>query len=179
MGNDDPVSRARANPAAFADLYEAYRLPVFRFLRSMSPTEEEAADMTAVTFERVFRGLSSYRPAGTPLAWVLRIARNAAVDSARRRRPTSSFEEAAPVTQADAETPEAKYLSREQAAELRRLVQALPELQRHAIALRYVNDLTAREIGAVIGKSESAAQKLLTRALAALKEAYDGDNQSV
>ena len=48
----------------------------------------------------------------------------------------------------------------------------MPEPQRDALALRYSVGLTARQIGAVIGKSEEATQKLITRALSELKEAY-------
>ncbi len=48
----------------------------------------------------------------------------------------------------------------------------LPELQRECLLLRYGAGLTAREIGQVIGKSHEATQKLITRALAKLKENY-------
>ena len=53
---------------------------------------------------------------------------------------------------------------------LRTLVGALPELQRDAIQLRFAAGLTAREIGAVLGVTEDAAQKHLERALRALRE---------
>ena len=52
------------------------------------------------------------------------------------------------------------------------MVAALPELQRDAVAMRYAVGLTAREIGLVIGKNEEATQKLLSRAVAQLKETY-------
>ena len=56
-------------------------------------------------------------------------------------------------------------------------MRALPEPQRDALALRYSAGLTARQIGAVIGKSEEATQKLITRALSDLKEAYGHDQR--
>jgi DNA-directed RNA polymerase specialized sigma24 family protein len=49
----------------------------------------------------------------------------------------------------------------------------LPADQRDAIVLRFATGLTAREIGTVLGKSEAASQKLVSRGLAALREAYD------
>ncbi|HEY8707049.1 MAG TPA: sigma factor-like helix-turn-helix DNA-binding protein [Burkholderiaceae bacterium] len=52
------------------------------------------------------------------------------------------------------------------------MVAALPDLQRDAVAMRYAAGLTAGEIGLVIGKSEEAAQKLISRAVAQLKETY-------
>lgn len=52
------------------------------------------------------------------------------------------------------------------------MVAALPDLQRDAVAIRYAAGLTAGEIGLVIGKSEEATQKLISRAVAQLKETY-------
>jgi DNA-directed RNA polymerase specialized sigma24 family protein len=53
------------------------------------------------------------------------------------------------------------------------LVATLPPDQRDAIALRFGGGLTAREIGTVLGKREAATQKLISRGLARLREAYD------
>jgi RNA polymerase sigma-70 factor (ECF subfamily) len=64
---------------------------------------------------------------------------------------------------------------KEQLAELRSRVSKLPDTQREAIVLRYAGGLTAREIGATLGKSEAATQKLLSRALEALRETYRED----
>lgn len=175
MTPEDDLLAARADAAAFARLYEAYRLPVYRYLRSRSSTDDDAADLTAMTFERIFRGLSGYRPQGSPIGWILRIARNTAIDASRRRRPRRISLEGAQADQQSASdlSPEDTYLYAERATELRDRVHRLPEAQRDAISLRYASGLTAREIAGVIGKSEAATQKLLTRALVALKEAYD------
>ena len=77
-----------------------------------------------------------------------------------------------PATAAASVDPERAVLDGERIREVRRLVASLPEPQREAIALRYAGDLTAREISEVLGKSEAVTQKILTRALARLKEAY-------
>jgi RNA polymerase sigma-70 factor (ECF subfamily) len=54
-------------------------------------------------------------------------------------------------------------------------VSKLPDAQREAIVLRYAGGLTTREIGATLGKSEAATQKMLSRALKALRETYRED----
>jgi Sigma-70, region 4 len=71
---------------------------------------------------------------------------------------------------ADSNSPEQHYLHAERDAELRDLVFALPDPARDAVALRYGSGLSAREIGGVIGKSESATQKLIQRARLAREE---------
>jgi RNA polymerase sigma-70 factor (ECF subfamily) len=165
---------ARSNPTAFATLYGRHRESVFRYLRARSTNDDDALDLTAVTFERALIALPKYRSIGAGFAaWLLRIARNAAVDHGRRQRARP-----APAALVEAESqpadddPEAAAMASDEHRRLRALVRALPEPQRDALALRYSVGLTARQIGAVIGKSEEATQKLLTRALSELKEAY-------
>lgn len=174
---DDALAlAARHDPQAFEALYVRFRAPVYRYLRSRVETDEDAADLAAATFERALSAIDRYRPAGGgPLAWLLRIARNAAIDAGRRRasndRTIARASAAAAVAHVEP-NPQVAAEHAESVAELRRWIRQLPEPQREALGLRYASGLTAREIGIVLGKSEAATQKLLTRALAALKEAY-------
>lgn len=166
---------ASMHQQGFAALYEECRLPVFRYLRSRTRSDDEAADLAATAFERAFRSFGRFQGNEPPLPWLLRIARNVAIDAARRRRPLLSLQLIETRDQPlDPSSPEEDALRSERDDELRRLVLALPEPQRDAIALRYAAGLSAREIGAVIGRSEEATQKLLERTLAALREARDG-----
>jgi DNA-directed RNA polymerase specialized sigma24 family protein len=76
---------ARSDPAAFGLLYDRHRLAVFRYLRTRTNSEDDAAELTAVVFARALMAMPRYRPAGGGfLAWLLRIARNAAIDAGRR-----------------------------------------------------------------------------------------------
>jgi RNA polymerase sigma-70 factor (ECF subfamily) len=165
---------ARSNPTAFATLYGRHRESVFLYLRARCTNDDDALDLTAVTFERALVALPKYRSVGAGFAaWLLRIARNAAIDHGRRQRarvaPAALIEAA---SQPASDDPEAAAIASDEHRLLRALVRALPEPQRDALALRYSVGLTARQIGAVIGKSEEATQKLITRALSELKEAY-------
>ena len=77
-----------SDPAVFAEAYLRFRLSVYRYLRARGATDEDALDLTAVTFERAFVNRHAFRPRDGGLgAWLLRIARNAAIDAHRRRRP--------------------------------------------------------------------------------------------
>jgi RNA polymerase sigma-70 factor (ECF subfamily) len=172
--DDELALAARADPAAFAELYERHRLAVFRYLRTRSRTDDDAAELTAVTFERALASISRYRPTGRGvLAWLLRIARNAAIDAGRRSHAVPLVVDLEDV-RAGAD-PEAGTIRRERLADLVAAVGRLPDVQREALALRYTGGLTAREIGDVIGKSEHATQKLISRAVATLREDYRDD----
>lgn len=160
----------RLDPSLFGLLYEKHRLSVYRYLRAGTQSDDDALELAAVTFERAFSSLGRFRRRnGGVQAWLLRIARNSAIDAHRRRRPTVDL------AGADAHlgrvAVEADRLHNE-STEILDLVARLPNDQREALLLRYAGGLTAREIGVVIGKREGAVQKQIERGLAALREAF-------
>jgi RNA polymerase sigma-70 factor (ECF subfamily) len=175
VGADDELaSLATSDASAFGLLYRRHRLAVYRYLRARTASDDAATELTAVTFERAFIAIARYRPAGGGfLAWLLRIARNAAIDAGRRKAAIPLVPDAP--ASAGPNDPEHTVIARETAADLLAAVNRLPEVQREAVFLRYASRLTAREIGAVIGKSEQATQKLLSRALGAIRENHDVD----
>lgn len=161
----------RLDPASFGLLYEKHRLAVYRYLRARTGSDEDALDLAADTFERAFGSLGRFRRRdGGVQAWLLRIARNAAIDARRRRRPTIDLAAAGPhLVRATAEANRHDH----ERSEILDLVGRLPDDQREALLLRYAGGLTTREIGVVIGKREGAVQKQIERGLAALREALD------
>jgi RNA polymerase sigma-70 factor (ECF subfamily) len=165
---------ARSDPAAFGLLYVRHRIAVFRYLRTRTSNEDQAAELTAVAFERALTAMPRYRPTGGGfLAWLLRIARNAAIDAGRRASAVPLDADVADDRHINA--PEAAILAHENRATLVAAINRLPEVQREAIALRYAARLTAREIGEVLGKTDQATQKLISRALETIRESYRVD----
>jgi len=156
-------------------LYVEHSLAIYRYLRSWGSLDDAAADLMAETFERAFRYRKQYRSdAGAPRAWLFRIARNLAIDAARRRDTAERGLRFWPRAEV-APDPAQLLLQDESDRLLAGRVAALPAAQREAIVLRFAAGLSAREIGAVLGRSEAAAHKLVSRALQALKEVYRDD----
>jgi RNA polymerase sigma-70 factor (ECF subfamily) len=172
--DEELALEARSDPHAFGVLYQRHRLAVFRYLRTRTASEDDAAELTAITFERALTAMARYRSSGGGvLAWLLRIARNAAIDAGRRTSTVPMLADVADVRATS--SPEAAVLDAEAQSALAEAVNRLPDVQREALGLRYAAGLTAREIGAVIGKSEQATQKLMSRALATLREEHRHD----
>ena len=167
------IRAAQAEPEAFGLIYQRYVDRVYAYMRTRLASEQDAADLTQQVFIRAFQGLPKYRSGRAPFAaWLFRIAANAATDEFRRKRaPALALqflpESLSPATASAIEPEESGRLEllREQLADL-------PGRQRELLALRFAAGLTAREIGALTGKSEAAVQKQLSRTLSTLKEHY-------
>jgi RNA polymerase sigma-70 factor (ECF subfamily) len=168
---EDAARDAARDPKAFGAIYERHRTTVYRYLRSRTDNDDEAGELSAVTFERALGAIERFKPAGGGMAaWLLRIARNAHIDATRRQSVrTARNDNAEPAITRHGGSP------LEDDAILRSLVDALPPDQRDAIQLRFAAGLTAREIGAVLGLTEAAAQKQVERGLSALREAFRDD----
>ena len=166
---------AQSDAAAFGLLYDRHRLAVFRYLRTRTSSEDHAAELTAVAFERALTAMPRYRPSGGGfLAWLLRIARNAAIDAGRRASAVPIDADVPDERRSTA--PEEAALAKERRADLEAAIDRLPPVQREAIVLRYAARLTAREIGEVLGKTDQATQKLISRALETIRESYRVDS---
>ena len=81
------LARAAAGDgAAFAELVEPLRGPVFRHCYRMLGSGADAEDATQDTMERAWRKLAAYNGSGPLGAWLQRIATNVCLDGLRARR---------------------------------------------------------------------------------------------
>src|SRR5271166_1055710 len=72
---------------ALGFLYARYADDVFRYVRSILRDPHDAEDVTQQVFAKLIQAIAKYEAQEVPFfAWVLRVARNLAVDHLRRRR---------------------------------------------------------------------------------------------
>jgi RNA polymerase sigma-70 factor (ECF subfamily) len=123
----------------------------------------DAEDVTSEVFERALRYRDSYDPSrGEPVAWLIGIARNC-IDDMLRTRPLVTADVPDVPDAADLEERTIRRLS------LAREVARLDVSDRELIALRFGADLTARQIGELLGMTKNAVDVALHRALARLR----------
>jgi RNA polymerase sigma-70 factor (ECF subfamily) len=85
---DALIVQAQANPERLGELYQRYLPRIYRYLRRLTASNEDASGLTQVVFIKAMAALPGYRPGRGPFpAWLFRIARNAATDAHRRRLP--------------------------------------------------------------------------------------------
>ncbi|HWH45111.1 MAG TPA: sigma-70 family RNA polymerase sigma factor [Thermoleophilaceae bacterium] len=158
----------------FEELYRRSFRRVYAYTASMLRDRAAAEEVTAEAFERAWRKRRSYRPGrGSAEAWVVGIARNAALDELRRRKRRGELAD---------DTPDIWSEPPEEAAELalrRRSLRAalgtLDAREREIVALKFSAGLSNSEIAGVLGLSESNAGTKLHRVMEKLRRACDDD----
>lgn len=165
-------------PEAFGELYERYAQVIFRFFYANLNNRFDAEDLTEEVFLRALRSLPKYRDQGFPFpAFLFRIAQNALVDHYRRSGRSALDVSTDEDIQIRDEKPDpaesaAKNLQNQ---ELRKVLDQLREDYRNVLVLRFLNDLSPEETAQVMDRSVGAVRVLQHRALAALRNLLDRD----
>jgi RNA polymerase sigma-70 factor (ECF subfamily) len=168
------VMAARQDPGKFGELYQLYVQRIYRYLYSRAGNTQEAEDLTAQTFLAALENLESFRQDGCFPAWLFGIARNKVVDHYRRARKNIGLDEQAedsPVTE-----PLAGIIHSERAEALSALVRELPEGERELLRLRYLAEMSYRDIARALKKNEDAVKKSLYRLLERLQRQLEVSN---
>jgi RNA polymerase sigma-70 factor (ECF subfamily) len=171
------MARARADRAAFGELYERYVERIYSYLLYRTGRPQDAEDLTQRVFSQALAALDSHDPAkGTAGGWLFTIAHNllANYHRGRARRPSAPLEAAAAT--ADPALPLEGLEAEEDARAVRRALARLSADRQHLILLKYVVGLSNAEIGGVLGKTEGAIKSMLRRTLGALRRELDRDH---
>jgi RNA polymerase sigma factor (sigma-70 family) len=152
----------------FATLYRNYLPRVLNYMRLRVGDEMLAQDLTATTFERAFANIHTLRSADAFAGWLFRIAHNTVAQYYRDRRQTERLDEHLDLVDM-APSPE---LHATQAAKLREILaglMALSEREQEIVRLKFIAELKNREIGHIMGLTESNVGVILYRALEKLR----------
>jgi RNA polymerase sigma-70 factor (ECF subfamily) len=158
------VARAKqGDREALRYLYSRYADNVYSYVSSIVRDHYEAEDVTQQVFAKLTDSLARYEDRGAPfLSWLVRLARNAAIDQLRSRR---AIPVADPIESEAADDGE----DADRRETLRSALDTLPEDQREIIVLRHLGGLAPAEIAARLGRSESAVNGLHHRGRRALR----------
>jgi RNA polymerase sigma-70 factor, ECF subfamily len=158
------VGAKQGDREALQLLYVRYAENVYGYVASILHDDKEAEDLTQHVFLKLISAIHKYDDRGVPFsAWLLRLARNAALDHLRRRRAIPAEEVFGTDTGFDE-----RALNRADC--LRTALKSLPEEQREVVVLRHVLGLTPPEIAAQTGRSESSIHGLHHRGRKALRQ---------
>jgi RNA polymerase sigma-70 factor (ECF subfamily) len=162
------IARAKQGDAeGIHFLYVRFYDDVLRYVNSLVRDYHEAEDITHNVFAKLMTAITKYEERAVPFtAWIMRVARNAALDHLRARRAIPTEEVRVSET---AETDS----NLERGLDIREALEELPTDQREVLVLRHVMGLTPVEIAGTLEKTESSVHGLHHRGRRALQGALE------
>jgi len=166
-----PLSAGEAN-ARFAEVVLPHLDDAYGLARWLTGNRADAEDVVQDGCLRAFRAIAGFSD-GNARAWVLTIVRHAAYVWMRKNRPAAIFMvedlEAVERQQTnssapDAETPETMLIAKTESKQLEAAIFALPAPFREVLVLRDLQDLTYREIAAVMQVPVGTVMSRIARA---------------
>lgn len=169
---EELVKKAQNGEAdAFGRLYDTYLPKIYRFVFIKVSRKQDAEDITHQVFLSAWQNIQTFRFQGFPFSsWLYKIAWNAVIDHYRTKKPEENIEFVAE----DALSESSEFIKEiEIDFEIRIVKRELLKLeddQQNVLIMKFVNELTNKEIAGVLGKSEGAIRVIQHRALKQLKK---------
>lgn len=164
-------SAIRGESSAFGELYDHYHPQIYRFVLVKVTRREEAEDLTHQVFLNAWQNIGSYKHLGHPFSsWLYQIARNLVIDHYRTKKPDVPLDD---VTEDRAPIGGNTEARTDVRLELQKVMEVLAKLKpsyQDIILMRFVEELSLKEVAAAIGKSEGAVKLLQHRAVRQLKQ---------
>jgi RNA polymerase sigma-70 factor, ECF subfamily len=170
--------------SAFMELIDAHKVKLFSLVRRLAANEQDAEDIMQDSLIKAIDKIDSFRGDASFGTWLYAIALNEARGHLLRekQRDLQSIEDFMPGHNGRPEKGAAHHSLFEwedphrklESKELRHIIEEglseLPYIYREAFILRFIEDLSVKEVAALIGETEAAAKSRILRARLALRE---------
>jgi RNA polymerase sigma-70 factor, ECF subfamily len=162
----EAVARAKeGDMSALQFLYVRFADDVCSYVRSIVRDPHAAEDITQVVFTKLMKAIQRYERRDVPFAaWIIRVARNVALDHIRASRQI-------PLAEVRTSDEGGEQVGFERALSIREALERLPDEQREVLVLRHIAGLSPGEIADRLGKSEASIHGLHHRGRGALRTA--------
>lgn len=161
------VLSAKKNLSDFKKIYEKWLDRVYRYCYFRVGSKKDAEDLTSQVFLKAYEGLPSYRHRGYFAAWLFSIARARVADFYRKKKNELPLVEAHEIT--DESNLSFQIAEKEILDEVLDLINCLSEKDQELLRLRFVAELTYREIGVIFHRREDSVRKGIWRVLARIR----------
>ena len=167
------IERAiQGDEEAFSFLYQENLKKIYNYIYYRTGNCHDAEDLTARVFQRALNHISKYKKTNVPFsAWLYRIAHNLVANWHRdnNRRKEVPLEEQTEL-RIKQEIPEREIEDHQEIEFLLKAIHRLSHDRQMVLILKYVEDLSNKEIGDIMRKSEGAIKSLYHRTLLELRD---------
>lgn len=164
---------------AFEKLVDMYKNKVYTICLRMVRIPQEAEDLAQETFIRAYNNIERYEVNRKFSTWLFRIATNLSIDYLRKKKPGASLDAEIPGTEgltmysqleSKDDGPQAQTVKNELSEWVRAQIQQLPEKYRTAITLKYIEDLSLKEISDILDIPTATVKTRIHRGREALRK---------
>ena len=169
------VDEIEYKESLLSSLYEEYYDKIARYAFVRIGNTAEAEDIAGEVFLKALKSLKSYKERGVPMqAWLFRIAHNLIVDYFRKNKKYVKV----PIDNLQIESDINPSAIVERNSEVNRVKEAMEQLtyeQREVIKLRFFGELSSKEAGEVLNKSDGAVREMQRAAIERLRKILTSD----
>ncbi len=166
------INRAKSGESkAFGELYDKHLSAIYRyiFLR-VGGRKADAEDLAHQVFLSAWQNIKNYEFRGFPFSsWLYRIAHNALIDHYRTEKIHLDIDKVPESILVDSENLEGVIDQNFELEKVKVVLQKLEPDQQNVLIMKFVNDLSNKEIAEVLEKSEGAIRVIQHRAIKRIK----------
>ena len=157
-------------------IYEEYFETVYKYLFCLTHNNDIAEELTQETFYRAVEKINTYKGDCKISVWLCQIAKHLWFDYCRKNKKTINIQENLFNEQSNNVTEESIILNDEKIS-LYKKMQNLDEKTREVIYLRITGELSFKEIGTILNKTENWARVTFYRGKTKLKEVNKNERE--
>jgi RNA polymerase sigma-70 factor, ECF subfamily len=164
------IEAAKKDSNYFGSIYERYYKQIFGYVNQKLEDRESAGDITAQVFLKALTNLNKYQFKGVPFAsWLYRIAQSEVYQSFRDKKSQKTINtDVGDLRNVFEELEEEHY--EEYKPKLLKLIERLPQKDKHLVQLRFFEKKAFKEIADEMGITENNAKVRLYRILERMKK---------
>ncbi len=151
---------------AMDEIYREHSQMVYRYLLSLTKQADLAEELTQETFFQALKGINGFDGSCKVTTWLCAIAKNQWLKYLRKNPRTEELTE----TSVSVKSAESEVTASITRVELMKKMHQIPEPGREILHLRLFGNLSFREIGEVMGKTENWARVTFYRAKEQLRK---------
>ena len=151
-------------------LYEEYFKIVNKYLFCLTHNNDISEELTQETFYKAVKKIDTYKGECKMSVWLCQIAKNLWYDQCRKNKKFVDTKEVDLLNVQALHTLEERVISNDEKISLYKKIQKLDDKTREVIYLRITGELSFKEIGTILNKTENWARTTFYRGKNKLKE---------
>ena len=151
-------------------IYKEYFETVNKYLFCLTHNNDISEELTQETFCKAVQKIHTYKGECKMSVWLCQIAKNLWYDQCRKNKKILKTEESELLEVQDLNSLEDQIISNDEKITLYKKMQSLDEKTREVMYLRITGELSFKEIGVILNKTENWARVTFYRGKNRLKE---------